>query len=125
MYHFTLNVPPPDDFAHLQLRLAQSSQGAFYRILNGKVGRILRLPSGLHYVEIGPGRTPGNYAVTVRAGTIIDEKEVSRLLRHIFAFDVDLTRFYEHCKQSESGMINIVHALCGARMLKSCPVASC
>lgn len=118
MYSYTMNIPLPPGFSHWRSRLSQSGQSGAYRLSEGRLGRLLRLSGVLRYVEIEEVEGCAKAQVTILDGSPADEAEASRALSHVFALDTDLNAFYQHCLSNEPGMLTVINAMPGARMIR-------
>ncbi|HSL92990.1 MAG TPA: DNA-3-methyladenine glycosylase [Bacillota bacterium] len=117
MHRFILTIPLPCDFAHWQTRLTQSGQGTYHQA-DGKLGRVLRLAQGLRYVELEGYDGSAKCQVSIHGGSEAEETEARQILNHILSLDTDLVKFYDHCRTVEPGMIPVIEALWGARMIR-------
>lgn len=124
MHRFTINVPLPDDFSHYLPRIAARRRSGMHQPSSDVIGVVLSLSGGSVYVTLRPGDGKSQYEVALPEGQGHKESEVRSLLGHIFSFDIDLRRFYEHVEANEPELAHIIPRFAGARMLRESDVFS-
>lgn len=124
MQSYSLTLPNPTNVHHLVSRVAQSSHAAFYRVREGRLGRVLDVRGHARFVEFGLHPVqPDTLEIIIHNGCPEDEDAVTRKIIHLLALDTDLAQFYAHCSNDQA-MSSIVSKVYGARMLRDADVFS-
>ena len=117
MYSFLLPLSGPCNFDHLLTRVSQSSHGAFYRVRESRLGRILQLSGRPYFVEVTPTKDAAHWQVLIADGHLGLADQASEQLQHLFALDADLAAFYQHAV-GDPVTAGLVQRLHGARMIR-------
>lgn len=118
MSRFMLDVPQPSSFAHLQARVAQSSQRAFFRVTEHSLGRAVRIHGKPCFLEVSTLHAPvGFWQVDVFGGSVTTEETVRAKVWRLFSLDADLNAFYCHASR-EAPMRHLIEEFKGARLLR-------